>query len=284
MSQREPIDYLYTVLFERDVWEIPISVFAIVSLALIASTAALAGGFWLNAKVRTTPDNSVQLRYWNSFALLFPPAAKGVTLTVGCISLPILMLHVCLGGNHKDTTYLGLFNGLSGDFLHESLSAEVARNGRYGLCFCILGATILNHALQILAPLKMSAKEELLQRKKAIRTASMMPLEGKHLFSESKFAYFRYITVVVIVYSLFVNFFSFSDEYSSSRQLMYLAAITMVGELVKKKLLDAIESEQLLAVPFLIVVEVMNLFVARLSSSNFRQVIENVVAGETYSC
>ena len=263
--------YLHATLFERDIWDISIPTFIFMCAMMVAGTVALGGGFWLSAKMRCKLENPPPIRPLRMMSLDFQQAVVGVSIGMFGMALPVFILYLCMGGNKAQTSYLGLFNGVSGDFIHQSLSADIVRNGRYGLCFCVLGILILVECVKILVPKNISKRADEIQRCQAIRIASRKTLNGNNLENESKIGFIRFTSGIVILYSLFVIFFSFSKEYSSSRQLMYLAGITMVGELLKKKILDS-SDQWLLAVPFLVVIEIMNLFVARLSSHSFNQV------------
>jgi hypothetical protein len=278
MAKKSGIETLITALFYTNVWELSIEAMLLLCLALICCTTAIGFGFWLAIFLRSKhqyynrPEFGVN-KYLQLHLLTWWPHVYGVTLAFLAMGTPIGLLYLFLGGNKPETTYLGCFNNISGNFLHESSSRLIVRSGRYGLAFCILGGIILHQCIQLLSPRRGSTSEEARERisiQNKLNAGS--PLHSIRSTYEFNLGYYRFAAAIVIIYCLFVIFFSFSKEYSSSRQLFYLGSISLIGEYLKRKIDVAMGTNKLIAVPFLIVIEVMNLFVARLSSSTFSQV------------
>ena len=279
MPEKSGIETLIQALFYSNVWELSIEAMLLLCFALVCCTTAIGFGFWVAIFLRSKEQYKMNMptfnvnMYFNLHLLTWWPHIYGVTLAFCAMGTPIGLLYLFLGGNQSDTTYLGCFNDVSGNFLHESSSRLIVRSGRYGLAFCLFGGIILNQCIELFSPRRKSRRDDDIERaliQKRINSGE--PIHKIRSNYESNLGYYRFAAAVVIVYCLFVIFFSFSKEYSSSRQLFYLGSISLVGEYLKRKIDVSMSTNKLISVPFLIVIEVMNLFVARLSSSTFSQV------------
>ena len=207
------------------------------------------------------PDLSIQ--YFSFLSMWSVNALTGTTLAFLRIALCVVILYLCIGGN--DTEFLGIFNGVEGDFLSAGLNgdATMVRGGRWGLSLTVLGCFFLREFFQ-----EFTAEQQRLHVK-YINDTKYMVVGGKIE------VYFRDSTLLVTLYTLFVTFFSFSAEYSSSRQLVYLIIITIIGEWMKRFLRSAKGIDASLPIPFMMTIEIANLFVSRLSSNSFFRLAQN---------
>lgn len=232
--------------------------FTFLSATVAVTLLSLSFGFWFSLKTFSRSRHPPPFRYLALLKITLRGLFKGVGLSLFLLLIPLLIIYCLIGGNSDETVLLGSFNSISGDFIHNSLTNTQARNGRYGLVFAIYGALgILECFRQI------SYKPHQLSFK----------VFGS---SESCTLYNMKCLVMVIIYSLVVNFFSFSPEFNSSRQLMYVAIISTIGELLKLKLYYS-SNDYLITLPFALTIELMNLLMSRFSSNNFVQLFVNLL-------
>ena len=251
------------VLLNEDIWNLSIGWVLFGCVATTLATASIAFGFWITNRLMTHLVNPPNLNYFTFLSIWSVNALTGTTLAFLRIALCVVALYLCIGGN--DMKFLGIFNGIEGDFLNGGFNgdATTTRGGRWGLSLCVLGSFFLREFFH-----EFTVEQQRLHVKYINDT--------KYMFIGGKIeVYFRDSTLLVVLYTLFVTFFGFSSEYNSSRQLVYLIIITIIGEWTKSFLRSAKGIDASLPIPFMMTIEIANLFVSRLSSYSFFRLAQN---------
>ena len=255
----QPLVLLNHLLFDSEIWNLSFWALAVYGLVVILFSVLFVYGFYALAYLNSMLQWKPPLRYISLLMLLLRPPAVGVAYGIACLAIPTLLLYLFLGGTTKKTTYIGIFNSVSANFLLSPEPDETAKGGRYGLCLCMMAVVILTKCMQTLVP------------KPRKRSGIHDPNKNPSMLKDR--AFFRSRTVIIVIYALFVSFFSFSAEYSSSRQTLYFLMILTIGSIVQGSI--EFEDDVLLMVPFSIAIKVMNLYVARLSSNSFSELLKN---------
>ena len=121
-----------------NIWDVNIVTMISLCIFLIFCTLGVGIGFLFAIKLRSSHFFMLTgSSYFSLLRLTLGEACIGVTLAVSSILLPMACF-TCMGGNRSETTLLGCFNSMSGDFLHSVGSTESVRGGRYGLCLCLI--------------------------------------------------------------------------------------------------------------------------------------------------
>ena len=264
-----PFVFLTHLVIDDDLSSLDNSLAIFYMLVVVAISTIFVAGFSFFIRLNTTLSEPPRFNYNELLVILLPPAVAGTALGSIPPALPYLPMYVLIGGNTENTTYAGIFNSLSGNFLISPQSDEIVRGGRHGMCLCMLGVVLLTKCMQTLIPKIKSSRYRLMKWRFGSDNPNKDPIWLKSR------AYFRSSAVTIIVYSLFVTFFSFSAEYSSSRQTAYFLVILFVGYVVKGRIKSINRIEALLSTPFLIAIEVMSLYVARVMTSDLSGIILN---------
>jgi hypothetical protein len=164
-----PLDYVELII----TFSFEFHVFVILFCIIGAASLTVAMLFWLVNRLTTSLQTPPKFRFFSFLALIAPSPLQGVAMACLPIMFALMCCDVLLnpdGVYYSDySTDFWLLDDWTPHFMVTKLNPDdipVTRDGRYGLCFAILGAKLVFDGAHIFLPTRVSKREQEIAKKR----------------------------------------------------------------------------------------------------------------------
>jgi hypothetical protein len=240
-------DLLVNFAFEAEI-------FVILFMFVGGVTVVLAFIYWIVVRIFTSLQNPPELRIFNMFSLVAPPPTAGIVLALIPVSAITMAAYYLISGDRLEDEKAEVGSWYLDDLQLEYIyidgrldpnEQERARNGRLGICFCIIAFFCCFAGTKIFLPKKVSKREQeiALKRDKMAEKESIWAptlwkrsnlmfcsiLMGLFLVLIVEFSYWgdfgTYVWWIVLMLKVFAQFIDALVEYQL-RELLLVSPIS----------------------------------------------------------